>query len=70
MSKKLMTLDGYNEMRVHEVNFGLINQPNGIACPDCGAELHDEDPNFILTSNPPQTRVKCPKCDYIGYRFI
>jgi len=36
-----------------------------IACPECGEEL--EVNNFIvLASNPPQYRVRCCKCGYIG----
>ena len=42
-------------------------QPNGIACPKCGAELVDTDPNVVLTSYPPQKHVGCLKCDYTGY---
>ena len=45
-------------------------QPNGIKCPKCGEELMDTYPNMILTSDPPQKNVHCPKCDHKGYRFI
>ena len=43
-------------------------QPNGIACPKCGAELMDTD-GMILTSYPAQRNVKCSKCEYVGYRI-
>jgi len=46
------------------------SQPNGIKCPKCGEELMDTYPNIILTSDPPQKNVHCPKCDHKGYRFI
>jgi DNA-directed RNA polymerase subunit RPC12/RpoP len=45
-------------------------EPNGIKCPKCGEELMDTYPNMILTSDPPQKNVHCPKCDHKGYRFI
>jgi len=45
-------------------------QPNGIKCPKCGEELMDTYPNMILTSDPPQKNVHCPKCDHKGYRFV
>jgi hypothetical protein len=71
--KKLKTLEQNNAMAfsVSRINF---NEPqlNGIACPKCGSELFDSQPNSILTSNPPQKNTKCSseKCDYVGYRFI
>lgn len=34
-------------------------QPNGIACPKCGAELVDPRPNETLTSFPPQKNTAC-----------
>lgn len=43
-------------------------QYNGIACPNCGQELHDSDPNSTLMSNPPQKNVACDHCKYRGYR--
>jgi len=45
-------------------------EPNGVKCPKCGEELMDTYPNMILTSDPPQKNVHCPKCDHKGYRFI
>jgi len=41
---------------------------NGLACPDCGAELLDSQPMFQLSSSPPQKNVNCSKCKYVGYR--
>jgi hypothetical protein len=45
--------------------------PNGIACPKCGEELLDTQPNVTLASMPPKKNVGCSseKCDYIGYRI-
>lgn len=42
---------------------------NGIACPNCGAELWDSKPMMMLASSPPQKHVHCTKCDYRGYRL-
>lgn len=44
--------------------------PNGIECPECGAELWDSDPMMILTSNPPQMDIHCEGCQYRGYRLV
>jgi DNA-directed RNA polymerase subunit RPC12/RpoP len=41
---------------------------NGIACPECGAELYDSNPGMFLLSNPPQLDVHCEECGYQGYR--
>ncbi len=41
--------------------------PNGIKCPQCGNELWDTNPMIVLTSNPPQKNIHCPKCGYKGY---
>jgi hypothetical protein len=48
--------------------FGVKPFPNGIACPNCGNELYDSNPAFMLTSYPPQYRVHCEHCHYSGYR--
>ena len=37
----------------------------GLACPTCGMELW-EDLTIVLTSNPPQSRIYCKKCKYVG----
>jgi hypothetical protein len=73
MKKKLKTLEENNALAFSStrVNF-TVPILNGIACPKCGSELLDSQPNVILTSNPAQKNTKCSseKCDYIGYRFI
>jgi hypothetical protein len=45
------------------------SRPNGIACPECGEELMDTNPNEMLLTAPPQFRVHCPSCEYSGTRF-
>lgn len=66
---KLRSLEEYNADRraTYEPRGQLLN---GIACPKCGAELADTNPNMIMTSNPPQTGVNCSDqaCGYRGYR--
>lgn len=41
---------------------------NGIACPDCGAELVDVDPSTIQLLYPPLTKVHCDNCGFSGHR--
>jgi len=42
---------------------------NGIACPNCGAELFDSNIFVKLSSYPPQYRTHCESCDYQGTRY-
>jgi predicted RNA-binding Zn-ribbon protein involved in translation (DUF1610 family) len=42
---------------------------NGIACPECGKELVDTDPDRALLTYPIQYRIHCPSCGYSGTRF-
>jgi hypothetical protein len=55
----------YEERMIKDIH------PNGIACPKCGSELYDTEPDIILTTLPAQLNVKCTnhKCDFDGYRF-
>ena len=64
----MKTLDEHNAERRRSYQDSSAPCPNGIACPDCGAELLDLKPNEIFTSNPPQKKIGCPKCSYVGYR--
>lgn len=61
MTEKLKTIDEWNSLRVYTET---ENVQSGIACPECGAEMIVPNPNIILTSNPPQKNVCCPKCQY------
>jgi len=70
MPKKLKTLGQANseaEAR-HRETYGP--RPNGIACPTCKTELLDTTPNKVLTSNPAQLNIHCPKCGFRSYRTI
>jgi len=37
----------------------------GVVCDRCGAEL-EENTTTILTSNPSQRQLRCPKCKWVG----
>lgn len=68
----MKTLEEFNNDRRKEIEAAkrmLEPHPNGIACPECGEELWDSDPRFVLASSPPKLCVNCKKCDYIGYRL-
>ena len=65
---KLKTLGEFNEDKRREYEVARKPRPNGIACPECGAELWDSNPMVMLTSYPPQMNVCCSACDYRGYR--
>ena len=49
----------------------IVNDPlaNGIACPQCGKELYDKNPNVTLLTDPPRKSIICLGCDYTGYRY-
>lgn len=66
MTDNLMPLDDFNNQRQHQY-FVRKDEPNGIACPDCGKEMFDTDPSSIMASNPPMMQVAC-QCGYTGYR--
>jgi len=48
----------------------MASRPNGLACPECGAELCDTHQGITLASLPPQKDVHCPSCGWKGYRFV
>lgn len=67
MNKKLKTLNCQtSERRSHNDN----PVPNGIACPECGTELVDSNPNMMLCSDPPKKAIACTKCEFTGYRIF
>lgn len=66
----LKSLDDHNRQRLADAIASRKPRPNGIACPQCGAELLDSDPSACLTSNPPKTYVHCDACEYRGYRNL
>ena len=68
--KALKSLEEYNQEAREAHRISTDPRPNGIACPECGSELIDSAPGFVLTSNPPQKYVSCPKCEYQGYAVL
>lgn len=45
--------------------------PNGIACPECRAELRDEGrPTAWMGSTPRGVYTACGQCDYRGSRYL
>jgi predicted RNA-binding Zn-ribbon protein involved in translation (DUF1610 family) len=68
MEKKLKTLDEHNKI-MNDLYFKEKDNHNGIACPKCGEEMIDTNPNVTLTSCPPKKNVGCEKCGYTGYRI-
>lgn len=71
----LKTLEQHNKERweAYKAHDDMMRngRTNGIACPKCGAELFDTQPNMTLTSNPPKKYIGCRAdgCDYTGYRI-
>ena len=70
-NKKLKSLDDHN---IEHYRFWYQADsdspiPNGIECPKCKSELLDSEPMLTLTTHPPQKRIHCTKCDYVGYRL-
>lgn len=67
---KLKSLEKHNAEARERHSVMNDNSPrlNGIACPECGAELYDTNPNITLTSWPGQKNVHCGQCEYVGYR--
>lgn len=68
--KKLIPLEEFNKEKIKGFQKPRYPMPNGIACPKCGSELHDEGPE-VLMSRPAQKRVIClnPECKHITYRI-
>ena len=64
----LRTLKEFNEGQVSSYNISNKPRHNAIACPECGKELYDSEPNIILTSYPPKKSIHCD-CGYRGYRI-
>jgi ribosomal protein L37E len=66
MKNELISLEDFNNF----VSRTAHNTKNGIACPRCGEELDDENPNRMLLCNPPKTEIICFSCGYKGYRAV
>jgi len=73
MAKKLKSLEEHNNSLLISGSGFWNSEPvkNGIACPKCGDELVDVNPNEVLTSIPPKKFIRCENknCGYSGYRI-
>lgn len=73
MARDFVPLSAFNaeHQRVYLTMHGVqVQRGNGIACPQCGAELYDSRPHVLLTSIPPQRDVAClGGCGYHGTRI-
>jgi hypothetical protein len=65
----LISLEEHNRRLQQKLSEQTKLRRNGIACPECGAELYDVQDNMILLSHPPQYRIHCLSCNYHGTRF-
>lgn len=61
----MKTLEEYNQEKRKQ--YSRAPKGNDIACPKCSGEM--QDVGGLLTSYPPQQKVKCPKCLYDDYRI-
>lgn len=75
--KKLESLSCFNERtwKAHyEARSEIKPRVNGIACPECMAELVD-DFSVILNSvgtvptNPEMVAIRCKTCDFFSWRY-
>jgi len=67
----LKSLEEFDADKCREYVEARKPRPNGIACPECGAELMDLSP-YIAPEGAwlafPHTNIECPACDYHGIR--
>ena len=62
---KLKTIEEHEQEFLVQYKISEGESRCGIQCPTCGEELY-VDNTCILTSNPPQRRIYCKKCKFIG----
>ena len=65
----LISLAEHNNRRWSLLTDRSKPRKNGIACPLCGEELVDPNPMEEYTSDPPQIKVECLECGYVGMRI-
>lgn len=59
---RLITLEENDRRSTERVT--RMTVPNGVACPECGAEMEDDVSVPMLLTHPPLVSVKCPKCGH------
>lgn len=68
LNRTLVSLKEFNERKRRTPAMGAYPRRNGIACPECRAELMDSD-SMVLVSFPAQRNVHCSSCSYKGCRL-
>ena len=67
-ASKLKSLKDHNDGKVFDV-YGGNSFKSGLACPKCGSELYYNNPDMVLTSNPPKRSVECNNCKHTDYVY-
>jgi len=67
-ASKLKSLKDHNDGKVFDA-YGGGSFKSGLACPKCGSELYYNNPNMVLTSNPPKRSVECKNCKHTDYVY-
>ena len=68
-ASKLKSLKDHNDGRRLFDAYGGNSFKSGIACPKCGSELYYNNPDMVLTSNPPKRSVECKNCKHTDYVY-
>jgi len=68
-ASKLKSLKDHNDGRRLFDAYGGNSVKSGIACPKCGSELYYNNPDMVLTSNPPKRSVECKNCKHTDYVY-
>ena len=67
-ASKLKSLKDHNDSKLFDA-YGGNSVKSGIACPKCGSELYYNNPDMVLTSNPPKRSVECKNCKHTDYVY-
>jgi DNA repair exonuclease SbcCD ATPase subunit len=67
-ASKLKSLNEHNDNVWRNFNISRFSY-SGIACPKCGSELYYNNPDMVLTSNPPKRSVECKNCKHTDYVY-
>ena len=67
-ASKLKSLNEHNDNVWRNFNISRFSY-SGLACPKCGSELYYNNPDMVLTSNPPKRSVECKKCKHTDYVY-
>ena len=67
----MKTLEEHNaEVHGLYVHLHDKNSPAGVKCESCNVEMLHVDINTVYTSNPPQQKVYCPKCNRVAFKVV